>query len=131
MTTQAPQLLSMLDEDLYRLGKSTSPKLNNVRPDDVTVYDRNGIVMVRADGFDVSLITEERLKKQRPGSYAWKLPANFSLPNGLALIPDTRFLTPGKNPDHYFLCPQSDMTLGEYMALLSKLALALERVRKL
>jgi hypothetical protein len=58
MTTRAPQLLYMLDEDLYRLGNSTSPKLNHVRPDDVTVYNRNGIAMVRADGSGVSLITE-------------------------------------------------------------------------
>jgi hypothetical protein len=70
MTTQAPRLLYLLDEDLYRLGNATSPKLNNVKPDDVTVYDRNGIATVRANGFGVSLITEERLKKQRPGSYA-------------------------------------------------------------
>jgi hypothetical protein len=98
----------------------------------VSIYDRNGIAMVRANGFGVSLITEERLKKQRPGSYAWKLPANFPMPHGLGLNPDTRFLKPGqKPPDHYFLCPISDMTLGEYTALLSKLALSLERVRKL
>jgi hypothetical protein len=96
-----------------------------------SVYDRNGIATIRANGFGVSLITEERLKKQRPGSYVWKLQANFPMPHGLGLNPDTRFHTPGQKPDHYFLCPQSDMTLGEYTARLSKLALTLERVRKL
>jgi hypothetical protein len=40
MTTQGPQGLSQLDEALYRLGNSSSAKLDNVRPDDVTVYDR-------------------------------------------------------------------------------------------
>jgi hypothetical protein len=63
MTNRVPQLLYMLDENLYRLGNATSPKINNVRPDDVSIYDRNGIAMVRANGFGVSLITEERLKK--------------------------------------------------------------------
>jgi len=51
---------------------------------------------------------------------------------GLALNADpTSIRQPGDVPDHYFLCPQSDMPLSEYVALLSKLALKLERVRKL
>jgi len=87
--------------------------------------------MVRANGFGISLITEERLNKQRPGSYGWKLPANFRIPHGLGLNPDNRFVKQGQKPDHYFLCPVSDMTLGEYTALLYKLAPILERVRKL
>ncbi len=44
-TTPTAQYLYMLDEDLYRLGNATSPKLHNVRPDDVQTYDRNGILM--------------------------------------------------------------------------------------
>jgi hypothetical protein len=35
MATSTPQFLYMLDEDLYRLGNATSPKLHNVRPGDV------------------------------------------------------------------------------------------------
>jgi hypothetical protein len=50
MTAQLPQLLYMLDEDLYRLGNSTSPKLHNVRPEDVDTYERNGIMVIRASG---------------------------------------------------------------------------------
>jgi len=99
----------------------------------VSLYERNGIVMVHADGFGISLITEERLKRQasRLTGYAWKLPANFPMPTSLALNADRRTLKPGETPDHYFLCPISDMPLSEYVALLSKLALKLERIRKL
>ena len=99
----------------------------------MSLYERNGIVMVHADGFGISLITEERLKRQasRLTGYAWKLPANFPMPTSLALNADRRTLKPGETPDHYFLCPISDMPLSEYVALLSKLALKLERIRKL
>jgi len=78
MTTQAPQLLYMLDEDLYRLGNSTSPKLHNVRADDVNTYERNGVVMVVANGKGISLITEARLKRieKVATGYVWKLPAS-------------------------------------------------------
>ena len=124
----------MLDEDLYRLGNSTSPKLHNVRADDVNTYERNGIVMVVANGKGISLITEARLKRieKVATGYVWKLPANLPMPSGLALNPDmASILNPGGLPDHYFLCSISDMTLSEYTGLLSKLALKLERTRKL
>jgi hypothetical protein len=128
-----PQFLYMLDEDLYRLGSATSPKLQNVRPDDVTTYEVNGVVMVRANGFGISLGTEQRIARMNwHNSWLWKIPANFPMPAGLALNPDpTSIRRAGDAPDHYFLCPQSDMPLSEYVALLSHLALKLERVRKL
>jgi len=115
MATQAPQLLYMLDEDLCRLGNATSPKLHNVRSDDVKTYERNGIVMVLANGKGVSLITETRLKRiaKVATGYVWKLPANLPIPPGLALNPGMgSILKPGGLPEHYFLCPVSDMTLS-------------------
>ena len=132
-TSVQPLYLYMLDEDLYRIGNATTPKLHNVRLDDVTLYERNGIVMVTANGFGISLITEERLKRTASHltGYVWKLPANMPMPPGLALSADRRTLKPGEIPDHYFLCPVSDMPLSEYVALLSKLALKLKRTRKL
>jgi hypothetical protein len=135
MAASVPQYLFLLDEDLYRLGNATSPKLHNARPGkDIETYDTSGIVMVRSNGQGISLITEERFKRERDrhtGSYLWKIPANFPMPPGLALQPDTRDLRPGQEPDHYLLCPQSDMPLSEYVALLSNLALKLERVQRI
>jgi hypothetical protein len=123
----------MLDVDLYRLGNATSPRLHNVRPDDVTTYEINGVVMVRANGFGISLGTEQRIQRMNwHNSWPWKIPANFPMPQGLALNPDRDSIRhPGDAPDDYFLCPQSYMPLSEYVALLSKLALKLERVKKL
>lgn len=134
MTAHAPQLLYMLDEDLYRLGNSTSPTLHRVRRHDVDTYERNGAVMVCANGKGISLISETRLKRiERVATgYVWKLPANFPMPPGLALNPDMDSVPKrGGLPEHYFLCPVSDMTLSEYTGLLSKLAHGLERMRKL
>lgn len=124
----------MLDEDLYRFGNATSPKLDNVRPHDVDLYERNGITMVRANGKGISLATEQRLKRieKFASGYVWKISAHFPMPQGLALNGDPDSIQkPGDAPDHYLLCPTSDMTLSEYVALLSKLALHLERIRKL
>ena len=134
-TNPAPAFLYMVDEDLYRLASASSPKLDNARPvKDIQTFDRNGIVMVRANGLGVSLLTLERIEREREehkGSYLWKLPANYPMPTGLVLVADTRRLRPRQAPDHYFLCPQSDMPVSEYVALLSKLALKLERLHKL
>ena len=84
MATSTPQFLYMLDEDLYRLGNATSPKLQNVRPDDVKTYERNGVVMVRADGFGISLGTEQSIERMNwHNAWLWKIPANFPMPPAL------------------------------------------------
>ena len=108
MTTQASQLLHMLDEDLYRLGNSTSPKLHNVRADDVNTYERNGIVMVVANGKGISLITEARLKRieKVATGYVWKLPANLRCRPGWRSIPIwPPFSTPEACPSTTFYAP--------------------------
>jgi hypothetical protein len=58
-TSTTPQYPHLLDEDLDRLGNATSPRLHNVRPDDVQTYERSGILMVRATGEGVSVGTED------------------------------------------------------------------------
>ncbi len=134
MATTISEYLYMLDEDLYRLGNATSPKLHNVRADDVDTYDRNGIVMVRANGKGISLATEQRLKRiERTASgYVWRLPANLFMPQGLVLKGDLSSINkPGGVPDHYLLCPAYDMIMSEYITMLYKLAAQLQRLRKL
>ncbi len=82
----------------------------------------------------ISLITEARLKREqdrRKGAYVWRFPANFQLPHGLAISPDTAKLTPSEVPDHYLLCPAFDMPMSEYVGLLSRVAIRLERLQKL
>ena len=99
----------MLDEDLYRIGNATSSKLSNVSASrDIDTFERNVIVMARSNGKGISLITEERLERERArytGTYLWKIPAYFAIPEGLALFADTRDNGAGQSPDHYLLCP--------------------------
>jgi hypothetical protein len=59
-------------------------------------------------------VIEQRLQRDREylrGSYAWRLPANFLMPLGLALHADIDHLKPEDQPEHYLLCPASDMPL--------------------
>jgi hypothetical protein len=87
-TSTTIDYLYLLDEDLYRLGTSTSPRLQNVRPDDVQTYERNGIMMVRATGEGVSVGTEDYVKQIKLKGWLWKIPATTPMPLGLALHPD-------------------------------------------
>ena len=117
--------IDYLAEDLYRLGNATTPKLDHVRTEgskDVDTYLQSGLLMVRANGRGVSLLTEAGAAS-RGDVWLWIIPKSTSMPPGLALHNDAR--------DHYHLCPAFDMTLDEYRALLAKLALSCKRIRKL
>ena len=114
--------LYMAEEDLYRLGNFTSSRLDHVRSGkDVTTYDRNGVIYVRANGKGISLLTEKRANTFT-GSWLWKIPAGTRLPNGLVLNHDA--------PEHYALCPKTDMSVEAYRALLLEVAVLCVRTRK-
>ena len=127
MSTVTPQYLYLLDDDLYRLGNATSSRLDNVRSVDVDTYQQNGILMVRANGKGISVGTKEYLEKLHLSGWLWKIPTTTTLPADLLLNPDPN---PAKQ-GHFFLCPDSDMTMDRYRALLSELALRCERTQKL
>ena len=117
-------LLQGADEDLYRLGNSTSSRLDHVREEtDVQTYERNGVKFVRATSEGISLLSEERAALVKRGGWLWKLPARLPLPIGLVLNND--------RPGHFALCPASDMTIDEYRTLLSKVAGHCERIKRL
>ena len=116
MATSPPQFLYMLDEDLYRLGNSTSPKLNNVRHQDVDTYENNGILMIHANRKGVSLFNLRELRRRESGmaGWVWKIPQGTLLPFGLAVHPDRA------SPGHFFLCPVSVMTMDRYLSSLCR-----------
>ena len=122
--TALPEYVYMLAEDLFRVGNSSTPRLNHVRPQDIDRFERNGITMVRSNGKGISLLSEKGLARLRGGGWLWKISRTTSLPSGLAISAD-----PG-NPGHFLLCPSVDMTVARYHALLSELALRCEKVRK-
>lgn len=126
MTTRIPEnvpFLYLAEIDLFRIGNSESPRLDRVRAVDIDTYDRNGIRMVRANGKGISVFTEADLSRARFEGWVWKIPHGTQMPLGLGLIND--------HGGHFMICPISDMPLDEYKALLSKLALLCERVRKM
>lgn len=127
MATSPPQFLDMLDEDLFRLGNATSPKLQNVRPQGVDTYENNGIQMVYANRKGVSLFNLQELQRResRMAGWVWKIPQGTLPPSGLAVHPDPT------SPGYFFLCPVSVMTMDRYRALLSELVLHCEMTRKI
>jgi hypothetical protein len=90
--------LYLSQDDLYRFGNSTSPRLDHVRSNDVDLYENNGVVHVRANGKGISLLTEQEAQ-QKP-DWLWLVPRNTPMPPGFALNPD--------RPGHFSLCPVSD-----------------------
>ena len=120
MTTLPDDYLYLSQEDLYRFGNSSSPRLDHVRNNDVDLYEVNAIMHIRANGKGISLLTEQDAAR-KPG-WLWRIPKNTPMVPGLALNPD--------RPGHFSLCPVTDMTLDKYRALLSELALHCQRVRK-
>jgi hypothetical protein len=117
-----PDDVYFVASDLFRLGNATSPRLDHVRTKDVDIYQiEAGELMVRANRKGISLLTERRLSTF-VGGWIWKLPKGTELPAGLILRQD--------RPDHYMLCPASDMNVNEYRELLANLAVFCERIRK-
>lgn len=120
VATAPTDYLYLSQDDLYRFGNSISPRLDHVRSNDVDLYENNGIVLVRANGKGISLLSEEEARR-KPG-WLWLIPRNTPMPVGLALNPD--------RPGHFALCPVSDMTVDRSRTLLSELAVCCQRVRK-
>ena len=124
--TQIPDhipYLYLFQVDLFRVGNKESPRIDKVRVNkDVDVYERNGSLMVRANGKGISLFTEEEIQQTRFEGWAWRIPRGTPIPSDLWLFND--------HPGHFMICPISDMSVDEYKALLSRIALACERVMK-
>lgn len=109
--------------DLFRLGNSSGPRLENVRrPKDIDTVELNGILMVISNGKGVSLSTKSRIEKTPMSSWVWKITRGTPLPHGLRLINDRE--------GHYSICPLVNMPLDEFKGLLSKLAVKCQKVFK-
>ncbi len=78
--------------------------------------------MVKANAKGISLFTEADLSRTRFEGWAWKIPHGTPMPTGLGLVND--------HGGHFMACPVTDMPVDKYKTLLSELALACKRVRK-
>ncbi len=126
MTIRSPDdgsYLYLAEEDPFRVGTASSPRLDRVREDkDVDVYDQNGMAMVRANGKGISLFTDEEIQRTRFEGWAWKIPRGTSMPAKLSLNND--------HPGHFMICPLTDMSVKEYKNLLASLAAVCEKTMK-
>ena len=96
---------------LYRRGNASSPRLDHVRPIDVTIFIRNGIEWVAARSGGISTFAFPTL----PGrGRIWRLPAGTQYPDELILNND--------HGDHWSWEPAQDMALSRYRTLLSAVA---------
>ena len=93
--------------NLYRRGNAAIPRLSHVRVGkDIDVHPINGIDWVDAHSGGVSTFS------MRPtGANWWLLPAGYDYPDELAVVND--------HGDHYSWEPNVDMSLADYIALLT------------
>jgi len=56
------------------------------RPVDFVTYDRNGILMVRANGIGISVGTKDYLHQLKFSGWLWKIPPSAAFPQGLICL---------------------------------------------
>ncbi|MBK9991045.1 MAG: hypothetical protein IPP19_09995 [Verrucomicrobia bacterium] len=114
--------LFMLPTELYRVGSSSSPKLDRVRiPRDIAftnTYQENGMVWIRAGLHGASLFTLNGIKEKMqffdPEDMVWQLPRTINVPFGLGMKND--------HSDHYVIHPLQNMPLDEFKGKVAELA---------
>jgi len=114
--------LYITQEDLYRVGNLSSPRLTNIRPNEINIRLLNGIKIIVANGKGVSLYNQNGLEKSALSGWVWEIKQGSHIPFGLTL-------RAGKG-GHYLLCPMQNMPLSSYAGLLEKMALTCHKVYK-
>jgi hypothetical protein len=111
--------------DVYRLGNSTSPRLDHVRvPKDIPTFFVGPIEHVQAGMFGISLMDKAGLERRieqakRAGStvgHVWRIARGVALPMGLAMREDP------KDRTHLLLGPSTAMPIEKFRGLLLELA---------
>lgn len=94
--------------DLYRKGNASSPRMDNVRAQDVDTYEKDGQTWVKADSGEIST-----LAILRPGKNRWKLNQGTEIPRELRLV--------NENANHWLLEPSYNMPMELYQKALRSL----------
>lgn len=117
-----------LQRPLFRSGNASSPNFSQNRAlRDVSVYDKNGVIYVRANGNGFSTFDHITSGMKRQGKNVWKIKQGAIIPNGLKIVHDR---TPNKK-GHYMIAPDQDMPLMKYLGLLQELGSDMVRCVKL
>jgi hypothetical protein len=94
--------------DLYRRGNTTSARLDNVRQQDVTIFQQNGVDWVQGRSGGVSTFATN----PPPGSgKVWHLPSGNTYPPELYVWND--------HGDHWSWEPDFDMPFADYRSALA------------
>lgn len=117
-----PKEFYLIPEDVFRLGNSQGPTLDNVRSRDIEFIELGGIKVVVANGKGVSVFDREGINQSPMTGWVWRLAMNVALPVGLKLVKD--------KPNHFCIAPTQNMPLDKYKGLLEELGLKAERVFK-
>lgn len=96
---------------LYREGNTTSPRMDNVRQQDITIYQNQGVSWVQTGtgGISTWSVDNGNLKM-------WSLPLGSAIPNQLQVVLDPNLA------NHYLWEPTQNMTLANYKLLLNQVA---------
>ena len=116
--------LYLTQEDLYRIGNSTSSKLTDVRQGEIKTIDINGVKTIIANDKGVSLYNKQGLNDAPLSGWVYEIKEGTPLPFGLKLW---------KDPDvagHYHVCAAQNMSYHKYVGLLEELAIRCQKVFK-
>lgn len=91
--------------DLFRIGNSTSPRMDHVRPQDVSAYEENDQSWVLPNSGGISTFSS-----QGRGRNWWKLDQGTQIPSDLTLVND--------HGNHWAWEPSSIMPIEQYEAAL-------------
>lgn len=117
--------LYIAQEDLYRFGNLTSPRMSHIRPKDAQTVNINGIETIVANGSGVSLFNKEGLDGTHLTGWIWEIQKGTSFPVGLKLVKDTKGAI-----GHHLLVPAHTMPLSQYIGLLEQVAIRCKKILK-
>jgi len=105
---------------LYRQGNASSPRMDNVRPNDITVYEEPGelwvMLTLEAEKLPKGISRSEGISTfDTPGSGRnwWKLDQGTDIPPELVLVND--------RPGHWLFQPSRPMPLEIYKEALHRI----------
>jgi len=91
--------------DLYRKGNANSPRMDNVRPQDVETYEEQGELWVLVNSGGISTFAT-----QGTGNNWWKLDREIEIPSELKLVNDYG--------NHWLWTPSYTIKMENYIAAL-------------
>lgn len=117
--------LYISQEDLFRMGNSTSSRLSSVRQREITTIDVNGIETIVANGNGVSLFNKEGLDSTFLNGWVWEIKEGTTFPAGLKIVKDNK-----GSIGHHMLVPTRNMPLTQYIGLLEETAIYCRKLYK-